>query len=118
MEKYTLKELSNNLDINIRDLKRHINRGTLRASKIGQRYLVRTEDMDEFLDSICEVPFRNYLCGKYDDCLDRAAQANKVFSCENCHRFIQAEKQELSAAELGGMLSLWNSVFDSQISVH
>ncbi|MCP4111584.1 MAG: helix-turn-helix domain-containing protein [Desulfobacteraceae bacterium] len=118
MEKYTLKELSNNLDISMRDLKRHINRGALRVSKVGQRYFVRTEDIDEFLDNICEVPFRNYLCGNYDTCLDRAAEKNKVFSCENCRRFIQAEKQELSTAELGGMLSLWNSVFGSTISVH
>lgn len=118
MEKYTLKELSNNLDISIRDLKRHLKRGTLRASKVGQKYLVRTEDIDNFLDNISEVPFRNYLCGNYDICLDRAAQKNRVFSCEDCRKFIQAEKQELSAAELGGMLSLWNSVFDSQVSVH
>ncbi|MDM8524485.1 hypothetical protein QUF80_14040 [Desulfococcaceae bacterium HSG8] len=68
-------------------------------------------------DEMPEFPMRNYLCGNYDRCLSSAAKENIEFNCENCRKFIQAEKQILSSAELGGMLSLWESVFDARVSI-
>lgn len=73
-----------------------------------------SEDTDV---EVPEFPMRNYLCGNYDTCLTKAALANKSFHCENCRRFVQAEKQILSPAELGGMLSLWESVFESRVFI-
>ncbi|OQX25354.1 MAG: hypothetical protein BWK80_16000 [Desulfobacteraceae bacterium IS3] len=73
------------------------------------------EDCD---DEMIDIPMRNYLCRNYDNCLNNAARANKVFGCESCKRFELADKRELSTAELGGMLSLWESVFEAPISIH
>ncbi len=74
--------------------------------------------VSEQLSGMAELPMRNYLCQNYDICLDKAAQANTIFGCEGCRKFVQAEKQELTSAELGGMLCLWGSVFESRISIH
>ncbi|QTA91999.1 Uncharacterized protein dnm_080720 [Desulfonema magnum] len=70
------------------------------------------------LSEMAELPMRNYLCRNYDICLNKAAQANTVFGCEGCRKFVRAEKQELTSEELGGMLCLWGSVFESRISIH
>lgn len=83
----------------------------------------REEQINELLfedcdDDLLDIPMRNYLCRNYDNCLNKAALANKVFGCESCKRFELAEKRELSTAELGGMLSLWESVFEAPISIH
>ncbi|QTA89446.1 helix-turn-helix domain-containing protein [Desulfonema magnum] len=124
---YTLKELSKDLDIDVKVLREYIKKGHLRASKVGRTYLVSSVDLKAFLDTDIafskrgpepdEIPMRNYICQHYDYCLDKAAKANKIFGCENCRRFIRAKKQQLSIAELNGMISLWGSVFGSTASV-
>lgn len=65
-----------------------------------------------------EFPMRNYLCGHYDKCLDHAAYENTMFTCDNCKKFVPAEKRELSSVELRGIMMLWESVFDAPISIH
>jgi len=69
-------------------------------------------------DETAEFPMRNYLCRYYDNCLDRAAFANTLFNCDNCKRFVLAEKRELSTVELRGIMMLWESVFHVPVSIH
>lgn len=79
-----------------------------------ERTMYISEDYDE---EDIQVPMRNYLCRHYDKCLNHAARSNKVFGCESCRRFTPADKQELSSAELSGMMALWESVFEARISL-
>lgn len=99
MNRYTLNELSNELDISVKILKNHINKGTLHATKIDRTFWVTSSDADKFLETDINSPVRNYLCQHYDTCLDRAAYANKTFSCKSCRKFTHAEKQLLTPAE-------------------
>ncbi len=78
---------------------------------------LRYADIPETTDEPDEIPLRNYLCRNYDACLNKAAFKNVSFNCGGCRRFTQATKQVLSASELGGMLSLWESVFEAPISI-
>jgi hypothetical protein len=64
-----------------------------------------------------DLPSRNYFCANYDRCLTKAARANKNFHCRNCRKFVQAETQILSTVELKGMVSLWETVFESPIFI-
>lgn len=100
---YTLRELSEELDISLRDLKKHIGTGTLRTIKSGRYYIVSSTDLDDFIESETKVPERNYLCQNYDKCLDKAARSNRVFSCEGCKKFKDAGSHIV--------FPLWDSVF-------
>ncbi len=86
MNTYTLKELSNDLDISIGALRKYVNQGVLRASKVGRSYIVTSVDLDKFLENTTKIPMRNYLCQHYDTCLKDAARDNKTFDCENCQQ--------------------------------
>jgi len=114
MNQYTLNELSDELDISVDILKKHINQGTLRATKIDRTFWITSSDVDKFLDADVNSPVRNYLCQHYDTCLDKAAIANKSFSCKNCRKFTRAEKQLLTPGDLEGILTLWGTVFDEK----
>ncbi len=83
-KKYTLRELSEDLDVSIRDLKNYIRKGVLKARKVGRAYVVTIADIDTFMDN--RFPTRNYLCPSYDKCLDSAARANTEFNCANCRK--------------------------------
>lgn len=48
---YELKEVASILKINIRVLRRYINEGKIRASKIGRKYVIKGEDLDAYLQS-------------------------------------------------------------------
>ncbi len=52
MEKrmYSLKDLSEALEINVRFLRDYIKQGRLRASKIGRSYWVSHQALESFLD--------------------------------------------------------------------
>ncbi len=115
-DRFTLKDLSENYGISLRDLRKHIKRGSLAATKVGRSYWVTASDLDKFLAALAKSPTRNYLCRYYDQCLDRAALANRIFDCEDCQRFVRAEKQVISAMDLCGMISLWESVFGRKLS--
>ncbi|MCP4354013.1 MAG: helix-turn-helix domain-containing protein [Desulfobacterales bacterium] len=103
MHKYTLKELSSDLDISIGALRKYVKQGVLRASKVGRSYLVTSADLDKFLEALAKVPYRNYYCRHYDECLYSAARANEILDCEDCQSFIRADIQEV----------LWGAVYKS-----
>lgn len=46
---YELKEVANILKINIRVLRRYIKEGKIEASKIGRKYVIKAEDLDNYL---------------------------------------------------------------------
>lgn len=125
--RYTLKEISKDLNIKVKTLRSYISQGILIANKVGRTYLVRASDLDKFLennavlskdkDDPVKIPSRNYLCRYYDGCLTEAALENKTFSCDGCQSFRLADKQEITEAELGGMLCLWKSVFGMSVSI-
>lgn len=46
----SLAELSSATDLSVRTLRRKIESGKLRASRIGQRILVRVDEVNRFLD--------------------------------------------------------------------
>lgn len=48
-EFYTLEQLSKEIEINPISLRRFIKEGTLKASKVGNRYIVDREDIKEML---------------------------------------------------------------------
>lgn len=81
---YTLKDLSNELQMSVRTLRAHVRKGTLCASKIGRTYWVMAADVDRFLDR--GFPMRNYLCTNYNTCLAKAARLNTNFECNNCQK--------------------------------
>jgi len=83
---YTLKEISADFDISIKALRDHIHKGTLGASKVGRSYLVKSEDLDKFIDATNKFPVRNFLCERYETCLNEAALLNKSLDCERCPR--------------------------------
>lgn len=115
--RYTLKELSREFDMSLRELRKHIKQGTLSASKEGRCYWVKADDLDKFIKATTRPITRNYLCRFYDACLNRAALENKVFGCDECPRFRTAEKQVITSWDLGGMISLWESVFGQRVSI-
>jgi len=115
--RYTLKELSQEFDMSLRELRKHIKQGTLNASKEGRCYWVKADDLERFITATTKPVTRNYLCQYYDACLNRAALENKVFGCDDCARFRVAEKQVISSWDLGGMISLWESVFGQRLSI-
>ncbi len=82
---YTLDELSKDLDLSVQDIQSYIRRGELKATRRGGDYRVTEEALEDFLND--EVPARNYTCRYYAECLNQAAAANEVFSCEGCPRF-------------------------------
>ena len=104
--KYTLQELSRDLEISVKDLRKYVKKGLLKASKIGRSYIVHHGDLDLFLKSNVYLPKkahkRNYLCQHYDKCLDKAARANSFFTCEGCKKFICTENR---------VRALWEPVF-------
>ncbi len=104
---YTLRELSEELDINLRELKKYIGSGMLKAFKIGKNYAISSDDMERFMDKILDdepkIPERNYLCQNYDQCLKKAAISNKIFGCKGCGRFADTGKHVV--------IPLWESVF-------
>lgn len=102
---YTLRELSEELDISLRDVKKHIGTGTLRALKSGRYYRVSSTDLDDFIANETQIPERNYLCQNYDKCLDKAARSNRVFSCEGCKKFKDTKSHIV--------IPLWDSIFGS-----
>ena len=115
--RYTLKQLSQEFDMSLRELRKHIKQGTLNAAKEGRCYWVTASDLERFVSVTTRPVTRNYLCQYYDACLNRAALENKVFGCDECIRFRQAEKQVISPWDLGGMISLWESVFGERLTI-
>jgi len=105
-ERYTLQELSEEFEMSAKELQRHINKGNLRAKKVGRRgYLITSDDMEDFLSA--QFPMRNYLCENYNTCLNKAALANSVFDCESCPKFVRAGNG------LDDILPLWDPNFTS-----
>ncbi len=107
--RYTLKDLSSDLSISVKDLRKYVNKGILSASKVGRSYLVTHADLDDFLSNHFyklknngETAKRNYLCVYYDKCLDEAAHANKSFYCKDCQKFSQAQNM---------VAALWDPIF-------
>ena len=47
---FTVKELASKLGITVVTLNYHIGRGTLKATKVGQTYLLCKEDVSKFLE--------------------------------------------------------------------
>ena len=123
---YTLKDLSKEYDISIKDLRAYVNQGELNAVNIGRSYRIKPRYLKRFLKSDAlknrnkkdhTMPYRNYTCGNYDRCLERAAMANENFGCEGCDSFFQAERRQLHPFELAGIMSLWESVFGKEICI-
>lgn len=106
-KQYTLRELSEELDVNLRELKKYISSGMLKISKAGAKYSLSSDDMDHFMDTILDnepsIPERNYLCQNYDKCLNKAAMSNKAFGCSGCNKFENAGKHIV--------VPLWDSIF-------
>ena len=48
---YKLQELVKILGVSVRTLRKYIKSGELRAVKIGRNYLVRPQDLDDFLEA-------------------------------------------------------------------
>ena len=48
-EFYTLDQLSQELNFNVRILRDYVNKGKLKASKIGTRYIVTRDNIKEWL---------------------------------------------------------------------
>ncbi len=115
--RYTLKELSREFEMSLRELRKHIKQGTLVADKVGRCYWVNAAELERFIAKTTRTITRNYLCQHYDSCLDDAARANNIFGCDECTRFRQAEKQVISALDLGGMLNLWENVFGRKLTI-
>ena len=53
---YKLKDLVDILGVSVRTLRKYIKRGELRAVKIGRNYLVRPQDLDDFLEANIFTP--------------------------------------------------------------
>jgi putative molybdopterin biosynthesis protein len=53
---YKLQELVEILGVSVRTLREYIKRGELRAVKIGRNYLVRPQDLDDFLEANIFTP--------------------------------------------------------------
>ncbi len=106
---YTLRELSDELDISIRDLRSYISKGKLRAKKVGRAYSVDSADLDDFINARFET--RNFMCENYTKCLDRAAKANSSFGCNNCKRFAR------SGSLMDDVFPLWDAGFSSPLSM-
>jgi hypothetical protein len=125
--KYTLKDISKSMKVDVKILRSYISRGALRATKVGRAYLVTATDLEMFLKhhkidrkhTARQKKFcmRNYLCRNYDNCLDEAARDNRWFDCEECEKFTPADKQEITSSELGGMISLWKCVFGKELTI-
>ena len=48
---FDLKEISENLKVNVVTLRRYIHRGKLRAQKIGKNYYVSEKNLNDFLNA-------------------------------------------------------------------
>ena len=59
---FSLKDLSNDLEISIRILRDYIKQGTLSASKVGRSYMVTEDALNDFLDM--NVVLSRYGLGK------------------------------------------------------
>ena len=53
---YKLQDLVDILGVSVRTLREYIKRGELRAVKIGRNYLVRQQDLDDFLEANIFTP--------------------------------------------------------------
>jgi excisionase family DNA binding protein len=53
---YKLQDLVDILGVSVRTLRKYIKRGELRAVKIGRNYLVRPQDLDDFLEANIFTP--------------------------------------------------------------
>jgi excisionase family DNA binding protein len=53
---YKLQDLVDILGVSVRTLREYIKRGELRAVKIGRNYLVRPQDLDDFLEANIFIP--------------------------------------------------------------
>jgi len=82
--RYTLKELSDELEISVKTLRKHVKNGLLGAAKIGRTYFVSSEELDKFIERT--TIRRNYLCPYYSECLYDAAHHNELFNCNTCQR--------------------------------
>ena len=106
---YTLRELSDELDISIRELRKQISKGKLKAKKVGRSYSVEDADLDDFINT--RYSAKNYMCDSYSKCLDKAARANKSFSCEDCAKFAR------TSSVMDDIFPLWDSTFSSPLSI-
>ncbi len=106
---YTLRELSDELDISIRELRKNISKGTLKAKKVGRSYSVEEADLDDFINTRHSA--RNYMCESYGKCLDKAARANQTFHCDNCAKFAR------TSSVMDDIFPLWDSNFSSPLSI-
>lgn len=50
-EFYTLEQLSNELNMNIQTLRKIVKAGELKVSKIGNRYIVKRDDINKWLEN-------------------------------------------------------------------
>jgi excisionase family DNA binding protein len=57
---YKLQELVEILGVSVRTLREYIKRGNLRAVKIGRNYLVRPQDLDDFLEANIVIPNKKH----------------------------------------------------------
>lgn len=109
--RYTLKELSKELDISVKALRHHIKIGNLSATKLGRAYYVKSSARDEFLTNVAIIKNKNkphkryYLCVHYDKCLYDAARVNRCFSCDNCQKFVERENH---------VMAFWDAVFSPE----
>jgi excisionase family DNA binding protein len=55
---YKLQEVAEILGVSVRTLRKYIKRGELRAVKIGRNYLVRPQDLDDFLEVNIVTPLK------------------------------------------------------------
>jgi excisionase family DNA binding protein len=53
---YKLQDLVDILGVSVRTLREYIKRGELRAVKIGRNYLIRPQDLDDFLEANVFTP--------------------------------------------------------------
>ncbi len=86
---YTLKEISDDISISVRELRRFVNTGELNATKIGRAYTVKPADLDDFLN--CQFNSRNYLCPRYIECLEQPENGGGT-DCGNCPKFADSDE--------------------------
>lgn len=86
---YTLKEISEDIAISVRELRKFVNKGELNATKIGRAYSVTPSDLDEFLNQ--QFNSRNYLCPRYIECLETSKKENTP-DCANCPAFADSDE--------------------------
>lgn len=78
--RYSLKEISSDVAISVRELRKFINAGELNARKIGRAFAVTSADLDDFLNT--QFPISSHFCREYEKSIGNVVAEEPAFGSD------------------------------------